>query len=237
MRTIVYGVDTADNLEYTCFVSGSKTAIIETYKKLDKILVEHNIRGVFHWKSISSRVRKRVAEPLFEICNDSKLRFIIFEHKRPQNVPHEQFFFTKTADKISEILGKQLCNKSFNTVIFFFDDDFHIKTIKNGTLEFMRAIIRRLAYNLSGKNVKVTGSKSVIVEFKHKGFLIEIKSYLSNRNTNFEIQIADIILGLYRFLPQTKTSSIFRKYEILRSPKGFKGGKSSTSLAYVPKAR
>jgi len=211
MRTLIFGVDTAEDLRYSCFVSGSKTAFIQAYKDMDEVLVSYNQKGVFHWKSLTSNMRKKVSNKLFQICNKSNLWFTIFEHKRPRGADWKKFYLREVTNSISKILEKQLQNKAFDIVLLF-DDDFHIKNIKDGTLRFMEALIRNLAFRLSGSVVNVRGKKELIAEFKYDDNLIRVKAYKVSRKNSIEVQVSDFVLGLYRFLPTKKTSKIFRKY-------------------------
>jgi len=208
-----FGVDTADNLLFSCFVSGSKTEIDKTYSAMDKILVAKNQRGAFHWKSYTSKVRKTVATDLLKVCKGHTLRYLIFEHRKPQYVQSKKYYLRDVVNNIGGVLERQIKNKPID-ITFVLDDDFHIPTVRDGTHEFARCLLQNLSYRLTGTLVAVRGRRSLICELKLMEKQSKFVAFKSSRGSSKEIQIADVILGLYRFLPKGKTKDIFRVHKV-----------------------
>lgn len=209
------GVDSAENKKLSGFVLGFDAEVNKIYNALDKIFVNCGQKGVFHWKSLSKKVKKCASEKLFNILKNSKLRFLIFEHKKPRGVSEKEFYLTIVPNEISAKLERQLKGKPF-TIFLECDDDFFIKKVKDGTNKFIEELLKRLTFRLSGKMTKILRTREFLkADIKqHPSKLTTFYGKAMLREESKAIQIADLILGLYRFLPRKYYQKYFKVSKI-----------------------
>lgn len=111
---MVIGIDTSHNKQYSCVVSGFKNEVDKLYNEIDKILVELNQKGPFHWRRIRDKVRKSAKNKIYATVDNSKVYFTIFEHKSAQS-DKVNYFLTYVPNSIANSIEnwlKQIWNCS-----------------------------------------------------------------------------------------------------------------------------
>lgn len=210
---LVITIDTSHNKRYSCVVSGKMRDLNELYKSIDNILIKLNQKGPFHWRRMRRKVRISAKKGIYELINNSKLHFNIFEHKFPGKISSKEFYLKHIPNLISKSLDKWLERKG-GTVLLRVDKDYTVKGIEKSTERFTENLIRRLCERLVGP-VSIRRNKDILATIKQiNGNILNFIGSVSSKEESKGIQIADLVLGYYLYdRVGIKNKVYFKKYE------------------------
>lgn len=199
MALLTIAIDTSHNKRYSCVVSGFKNDVDKLHEDIDKVLVKHNQKGPFHWKSIPDEVRKSARSKIYKAVNSSKVYFTVFEHKKPFPADRAEYYLTYVPNSIANLVERWVRNK-FGTVLIKVDQDYEVRGIRKGNEKFVRTLLFQIGFRLAGTDVRIRKNRdfTATIGFPN-GNKIEFIAGVSNRNISKEIQLADLILGYYLY--------------------------------------
>jgi hypothetical protein len=207
----VVGIDTADNKSFSCIVFGFENDINLAYRDMDSMLVGCGEKGPFHWKSMSKNTKKRVTNRLCDIVKSSNLKVTVFHHKKPEKISEKEFYLKIVPNEMAANLETLLKNK-YGFASVECDDDFFIKGYgAERTVIFLSALLQRLTYRLGGEMVKIRKAKNAFMATikQYPDKILHLRAAPTSRKDSKAVQIADLLLGLYRHNPQELENKIF----------------------------
>lgn len=209
MAIVTVAVDTSKNKTYSGIVSGLQTDIDNLHFNISKVLAKHGRRGTIHWQKLSKRIRKSAQKEVYALINSSRIRFYIFEHKKPRNNSKKDFYLNVVPTRISAYFDSWL-RVRWGHAIIEVDDDYGVSKVKDSSLVFTEKFISRLSNRIAGTYVKVRNKKGILrTTVKNiKGSTLNLVGKVTNAGGSKGIQLADLILGYYFFAENGITQKI-----------------------------
>lgn len=196
---MIIAIDTSHNKTYSCVVFGFKNDIMETYKKISRVLAKHGKTGTIHWQKISSKIRKNAKNEIYDTINNSPATFYIFKHHKPLLIEKEKYYLNSVPNFIASYLERRLRGK-YGTVLIEVDDDYLVSNVKNSSLKFTETLLVQLCFRLIGTFAKVRRNGKLRATIKHtNGNVMDFICYITTRSLSEGVQLSDIVLGYYLY--------------------------------------
>jgi hypothetical protein len=207
---MIVGIDSADKKTITGIVSGAERDIFQLYSEIEQLMKSEGINPPFHWTSIKSSRRESIIKEFEKKINFSRINFTVLIHRDKSNIPSLELFHETVPKVIADSLSKWI-GAINGKILFEVNGDFDIRKTK--TTHFVHKLFSYLASFLSKELVKIRYKNGVyITEFKQKnGGLIMLVGYVAGAKASKVIQIADLLLGCFRYKARFNFERIFIK--------------------------
>jgi hypothetical protein len=195
MAVSIIGIDSSCATNYSCAVFGYEGDIALLHGRVSEAMFGRK-NCILHWKKTSKKIRQKAKLKVSEAVNDSKVRFYVFEHKKPQGEKKKEYYLTYIPNNISSFLHTKLIGK-YGVVIVEADRDFEVKGIQDTTSQFLRNFLFQMCFKVVGKPASVRregGEWKATVKFPNQNRL-EFVGRIGNYPSSKAIQLADIVLG------------------------------------------
>lgn len=194
MAKKIIGVDSCLGLNYIGVVSGFDGQITYLFNNVNKLFENREL----HWRKIPESVRKKCYKDMFELMNSSRVRFYLFETKKPKHVIAKVFYLREVPVLITKYFEDWFRDK-FGIAEIKVHNDFRFRKVPNSSESFARALLDKLC-------MRLTGSRITIRKIRNQSkFITKIKSPITNNEleifsevdytTDKSIQLCDILMG------------------------------------------
>jgi len=196
---ITLAIDTSENKTFSCVVFGFQNEIDSLYREMSKIFEKCGRRGALHWRKMTKDIRNRSKAPLAEAFKKYNVKLFVFEHPRLRNVPKKKFYTVDIPNKIAYCLEQHFRGKT-GFVRMECDDDYFVEGLgERGTERFLENFLRQITFRLTGENITIRKVKNTYrATIKQNGDILEFLALPMQSGNSRGIQIADIVLGLFK---------------------------------------
>lgn len=210
---ITLAIDTSENKTFSCVVLGFQNEIDSLYREMSGIFEKYGRRGTLHWRKMTRDIRNPSKAPIVEALKKYNARLFVFEHPRLRNVPKKKFYTVDIPNKIAYHLEQHLRGKR-GFVRIECDDDYFVEGLgERGTERFLENFLRQITFRLTGQNITIRKVKSTYrATIKQDGDILEFLALPAQSGNSRGIQIADIVLGLFKYYREgLEKKIIFRR--------------------------
>ncbi len=205
-------IDSSNQLRASGMVSGSDSEFDNFYSELLKIFSSRGIKPPLHRSKLSRKNREALKKNIAELVNKSRLRFNIYLHLKPKGVNRREYYLRYLPNSMSQVVENWLVKITTNSHLeIFVDDDYNISEISDGTLVFIKTLMKQICSRVSGVYFEPFKERDVFkATVKNpKGSIINLYGRKSSLRDSKEIQIIDVVTGYV-----LEDSNIFDKEKV-----------------------
>ncbi len=197
-------IDSSNQLRASGMASGSDSEFENFYSELLKIFSKREIKPPFHRSKLSRKNREALRKNIVELVNKSRLKFNIFLHTKPKGVNRKDYYLRYLPNSMSRAVENWLMKATANSHLeIFVDDDYNISEVSEGTLVFIKTLMKQICSRVSGVYFEPFKEREIFkATIKNPtGSIINLYGRKSSLRDSKEIQIIDIVMGYVQESP------------------------------------